>query len=74
MAEMGTAPSYMLMVGPGRSSSCRPEIGRCPVVLKDTDVEAKDAPGGSIILVKPKKATDLKTLQKEVRERSAKFG
>ena len=49
-------------------------LGRCPVVLKDTDVEAKDAPGGSVILVKPKKATDLKTLQKEVRERSAKFG
>jgi hypothetical protein len=49
-------------------------LGRCPIVLKDTDVDAKDAPGGSVILVKPKKGSDLKTLQKEVRERSAKFG
>ena len=48
-------------------------LGRCPVVLKDTLVEAKDIDGGSQFSVKPKKAADLATLQKEAKERAERF-
>ena len=48
-------------------------FGRCPVVLKDTSVEAKDVPGGSELTVKPKNAADLAALEKEANERLAKI-
>ncbi len=48
-------------------------LGRCPVVLADTKVEAKDIPGGESFLVKPSKPADLVALRKESRERAANF-
>ncbi len=48
-------------------------FGRCPVVLKDTSIVEKDAPGGAFFTVKPKNAKDLPTLKQEVRDRSLKF-
>lgn len=48
-------------------------LGRCPVVLADTKVEAKDIPGGESFLVKPAKPADLVGLRKESRERAANF-
>jgi hypothetical protein len=47
-------------------------FGRCPVVLKDTSVEAKDVEGGSELTVKPKNASDLAALEKEANERLSK--
>ena len=48
-------------------------LGRCPVVVEgDTTVEVKDLPNGSEITVKAKK--DVAALQKEAKERAAKFG
>ena len=48
-------------------------LGRCPVVVKDTTVGAKDVPGGSELVVKSKKPGDVANLQKEVRERALNF-
>ena len=48
-------------------------LGRCPVVVKDTTVGAKDVPGGSEFVVKSKKPGDVANLQKEVRERALNF-
>lgn len=48
-------------------------FGRCPVVLKDTTVEAKDVDGGTEVTVKPKKADDLGALEKEAKERAEKL-
>jgi TusA-related sulfurtransferase len=48
-------------------------IGRCPVVMKDTTLTAKDVPNGSQVDVKPKVAADVKKLQDEAKERAAKF-
>jgi hypothetical protein len=42
-------------------------------VLKDTTVTAKDVEGGSQIDVKAKKATGVADLQKEAKDRAAKF-
>jgi hypothetical protein len=48
-------------------------LGRCPVVVEgDTTVEVKDIANGSEITVKAKK--DVAALQKEAKERAAKFG
>jgi hypothetical protein len=47
--------------------------GRCPIVLKDTAVAEKDAPGGAIITVKPKDAKNLPALEQQVRDRTARF-
>ena len=44
-------------------------LGRCPIILKDTTVTAKDAPGGSVFTVKPAKPGDLAGLVKEAKER-----
>ena len=49
-------------------------FGRCPVVVKDTLVESKEVPGGALLTVKPKKASDFDALKKEVAERNAKLG
>jgi hypothetical protein len=48
-------------------------FGRCPIVLKDTLVVEKDAPGGALFTVTPKNAKDLPSLKQQVRDRSAKF-
>jgi hypothetical protein len=48
-------------------------LGRCPVVLKNTTVEGKDAPGGFGFVVKPMAAGDLPTLVKETKERAEAF-
>jgi hypothetical protein len=48
-------------------------FGRCPVVLKDTAVAEKDAPGGAVITVKPKDAKNLPALEQQVRDRTARF-
>jgi TusA-related sulfurtransferase len=48
-------------------------IGRCPVVLKDTTIVAKDVAGGSQVDVKAKTAADIPKLQEETKERAAKF-
>jgi hypothetical protein len=48
-------------------------FGRCPIVLKDTSVVEKDAPGGALFTVTPKNAKDLPALRQEVQARSAKF-
>ena len=48
-------------------------LGRCPVVVKDTLVTAKDAPGGTEFTVKAKKPADVPMLQKEAKERAEKF-
>lgn len=48
-------------------------FGRCPVVVKDTAVEAKDVEGGSELTVKPKSAADVAALEKEAKERADKI-
>jgi TusA-related sulfurtransferase len=48
-------------------------VGRCPVVLTDTTIAAKDVPGGSQLDVKAKAATAVTALQKETKERAEKF-
>jgi TusA-related sulfurtransferase len=48
-------------------------IGRCPIVLKDTALLAKDIPGGSSVDVKAKVAGEVTKLQAEAKERAAKF-
>ncbi len=46
-------------------------LGRCEVVLKDTEVTTADVEGGSKITVKPIKPVDLEWLKKETRARQA---
>jgi TusA-related sulfurtransferase len=48
-------------------------VGRCPVVLKDTTIKVKDIQGGSQIEVKAKTKADVAKLQAETKERAAKF-
>lgn len=48
-------------------------LGRCPVILKDTAITAKDVPGGSEITVKPAKAADVPALLKEAKDRAEAF-
>ncbi|MEP7123177.1 MAG: hypothetical protein ABJE95_19775 [Byssovorax sp.] len=48
-------------------------LGRCPVVLKDTTVTAKDVAGGSEITVKPAKPADVPALLKEAKDRAEAF-
>ena len=48
-------------------------FGRCPVVIKDTTVEAKEIAGGSEFTVKPKTAADVAALEKESKERADKI-
>jgi TusA-related sulfurtransferase len=48
-------------------------LGRCPVVLKDTTVTAKDVPGGSELTVKPAKPADVAGLLKEAKDRAEAF-
>jgi TusA-related sulfurtransferase len=48
-------------------------IGRCPIVLKDTALVARDVPGGSQVDVKAKVPGDVPKLQAEAKERAQKF-
>ena len=48
-------------------------IGRCPVVVQDTRLVAKDIPGGSQVDMKAKSAAAVPKLQAEAKERAAKF-
>lgn len=49
-------------------------LGRCPVVLKDTTVTAKDVAGGSELSVTPKDKATLAALAKDAEERAKNFG
>jgi hypothetical protein len=48
-------------------------LGRCPVVVQDAVLEAKDVEGGSAISIRPEKKEGLASLQKEAKERAAIF-
>jgi TusA-related sulfurtransferase len=48
-------------------------LGRCPVPMKDTSIDAKDVDGGSRLTVKPTNAADLTLIQKEAKERAERF-
>ena len=48
-------------------------LGRCPVVLTDTTVTAKDVPGGSQVTVKSDKPNGVDGLRRETRDRVANF-
>lgn len=47
------------------------QFGRCPVVMRNTRVEARDIPGGAIVTIRPLNALDLDWLRREVEARSA---
>ena len=49
-------------------------FGRCPVVLENTTVTAKDVEGGSELTVKPKDKAGLDALAKDAEERAKNFG
>lgn len=49
-------------------------FGRCPVVMRNTAVEAKEVEGGSELTVKPKDTKELDWLRRESRERLAEIG
>lgn len=49
-------------------------FGRCPVVLRDTDVTATDMEGGTKVVVKTKTAAEVDWLRRESRERLAELG
>jgi hypothetical protein len=48
-------------------------IGRCPIVVTDTLVTAKDVSGGSVLTVKATKPNGVDGLRKETRDRLANF-
>jgi len=49
------------------------KLGRCPVEMQDTTLDAKDIPNGTEITVKPTKAADLDKLKKEAKDRVENF-
>ncbi len=48
-------------------------VGYCPVVMKDTVLEAKKTPKGVVVSLKPTRPGDADALQKIVRERLARL-
>lgn len=68
--EAGAAAAAATHTGDGGGGG---SIGRCPVVLQDTSLTAKDIPGGSQVDVKADAAPGVATLQAEAKERAAKF-
>lgn len=48
-------------------------LGRCPVVITDTVITAKDVTGGSVVTVKATKPNGIDGLRKETRDRLANF-
>ena len=49
------------------------QLGRCPIVLEDTALTAKDVPGGGEITVKPARPADVAALLEEAKERAEAF-
>ena len=68
--EAGAAAAAVTHTGEGGGGG---SIGRCPVVLQDTSLTAKDVPGGSQVDVKADTAAGVAPLQAEAKERVAKF-
>jgi hypothetical protein len=64
-------PSSVAHTGDGHGGG---GLGRCEVVLKDTNVTSEDVEGGSKITVKPVKPVDLEWLKKETSARRAANG
>jgi TusA-related sulfurtransferase len=68
--EAGAAAAAVTHTGEGGGGG---SIGRCPVVLQDTSLTAKDIAGGSQVDVKADRAAGVTALQAEAKERAAKF-
>jgi TusA-related sulfurtransferase len=68
--DAGAAAAAVTHTGEGGGGG---SIGRCPVVLQETSLTAKDIPGGSQVDVKAKVPTAVAALQAEAKERAAKF-
>ncbi len=49
------------------------QFGRCPIVMRNTKVEARDIPGGAAIVVKPWNASELGWLRREAEARTAQL-
>jgi hypothetical protein len=56
--------------GSGRGGG---QLGRCPVVARNTVVTADDVEGGARVTVKPKDPAELDWLRREARERQSKL-
>jgi len=61
-----TDPNTVRHTGDGHGGG---GLGMCPVVLKDTLIQAEDVKGGSKITVRPIKPVDLEWLRKEIATR-----
>lgn len=66
--EGGEAPKH---TGEGQGGG---RFGRCPVVMKNTDVTTKEIPGGTQLTVKAKDAKEADWLRREAKERQAELG
>jgi hypothetical protein len=49
-------------------------VGRCPVVMKDTAITAREIDGGVELTVAPTKPEELLAIRREAHERVEKFG
>ncbi len=49
------------------------QFGRCPVVMRNTTLQARDVPGGAVITVKPSDPVEVDWLRREVEQRSAEL-
>jgi TusA-related sulfurtransferase len=67
-AEGTAAPKH---TGEGQGGG---RFGRCPVVMKNTDVTAKEIAGGTQLTVKAKDAKEVDFLRREAKERQAELG
>ena len=63
-------PTTVAHTGDGKGGG---GFGRCPIVLENTTVEAKDVEDGSLFTVTPKDAAGLAALVKEAQDRAAKL-
>jgi hypothetical protein len=61
-----TDPNTVRHTGDGHGGG---GLGMCPVVLKDTLIQAEDVKGGSKITLRPIKPVDLEWLRKEIATR-----
>ncbi|MEJ7729865.1 MAG: hypothetical protein WKG00_11655 [Polyangiaceae bacterium] len=66
-AEGSAAPKH---TGEGQGGG---RFGRCPVVMKNTDVAAQEIPGGTQLTVKAKDAKEADWLRREAKERQAEL-
>lgn len=67
-AAKAEAPGGGRHTGTGQGGGA---LGRCPVVMRNTLVEASDVEGGARIVVKPKEAAEVDWLRRTARERAA---